>query len=112
MELLKLTDKVYEQYKLSVKGNTDISKDQAARKLTRNVLLAKELPPKSKIDRLLGIKLYAYGNLHILVRRGKVVNVSNHYGGEYHTGWEFDKKKYIELTKQLGIEDDKFNRRK
>jgi hypothetical protein len=112
MNLLKLTDKAYEQYQLSVKGNIGISKDQAARKLTRNVLLAKELPPKTKLDRLLGNKTYAYGNLHIDIRRGKVVKVSNHYGRDCHNGWEFNKKKYIELTKQLGIEDNKFNRRK
>jgi hypothetical protein len=111
MELLRLTDKAYEQYKVSVKGNKDISKDQAARKLTRNVLLAKELPPRNTLERFIGNRMHMYGNLHILVRRGKIVNVFNHYGGDYHNGWEFDKRRYIELTKQLGIEDNKFNRR-
>jgi hypothetical protein len=108
LKVLKLTDKAFEMYRKHVKGNQNTSRDQAALKLTRNVLLAKEIPPRNTVERLIGNKLYAYGNLHILVRRGKVVNVFNHYGGEYHDGWQFDKQKYIELTKQLGIEDSKF----
>lgn len=108
MKLLKLSDKAYEQYRTKVKGNENITRDQASKKITRNVLLAKEVPPRYTLDRLLGSKLYHYGNLHIIVRWGKVLQIYNHFGGQYHNDWVLDKEKYIKLTKELGIEDSKY----
>jgi hypothetical protein len=105
LKILKLSDEVYEHYKSNIKGNENITKDQAARKLTRNVMLAMEITPRNALDRLKGNKLYYYGNLHILVRRGKVVHLSNHYGGKHFGGWFKDEKRYVQLTKELGIID-------
>ena len=103
MKILKLSDEVYQYYKTMIRGNEDITKDQAERKLTRNVMLGVEVPPRNTLERLKGNKLYYYGNLHIVVRWGKVVYLSNHYGGKHYNQWEPNEQKYIELTKKLGI---------
>lgn len=105
MELLKLTTSAYRSYRKKVKGNKDISYDLACKKLTRNVLLAKEIPPRDQSDVEKGNKLYHYGNLHILVKDGWVIHIKNHRISNEYTGWEFDPFKYVELTLQLGIVD-------
>lgn len=103
MKLLKLTDEVFQYYKENVKGNENISEDQAARKLTRNVLLAMPVPQRSPVERLIGNMKYIYGNLYIVVRRNKVVHISNQSGGKRYGGWFKDQAKYDELTKLLEI---------
>jgi hypothetical protein len=103
LKILELTDKVFQYYRENTRDNKNISRDQAARKLTRNVMLAKEVPPRNAIDRLLGNKMYHYGNLHLVVRRGKVVHIKNYKNQNNYKGWEFNPHKYVELTKKLGI---------
>lgn len=104
MKVLRLTDKAYEQYKAQVKGNEAITKDQAARKLTRNVALARYIPPRNEKEAGIGNKLYAYGNLLILVRRGKVMQIFNLHS-QQNNGWVRDERLYIQLTQELGIID-------
>ncbi|PLR99523.1 hypothetical protein [Bacillus sp. T33-2] len=108
MKLLKVTDDVFQYYKENVRGNKDITLDQARRKLTRNVMLAKKVVPKDDIQRIIGTKIYHYGNLHITVRWNKVIHIVNHRSGKHYGGWKLDRRKYEQLTKELGIQDDKF----
>ena len=89
-------------------GKPEITMDQVKRKLTRNTILAKPIISKSKLDKLLGIQVYAYGNLYITVRWNKVIDIENHKGDLLHPEWKINKKLYIELSKNLGIESSKF----
>jgi hypothetical protein len=104
LRILEITNKVYDYYRLNTKGNEEISKDQAARKLTRNVILAMPVPPRSEFESLLGNRKYVYGNLHIIIRGDRIIHIYNHYGGKKaYGGWIRDEERYAELTKQLGI---------
>jgi hypothetical protein len=105
LELLNLTNKAFRYYSKRVKGNEDITYDLARRKLTRNVMLAAEIPPRDQSDLEKGNKLYHYGNLHILVKGDWVINIKNHRNTNSYTGWELDRFKYVELTIALGIVD-------
>jgi hypothetical protein len=106
LKILKLTDEVFQYYRENVRDNENISRDQAARKLTRNVLLAMEVPPRNFLETWTGNTKYIYGNLHIIVKRGKVIKLFNNYGkAKAYGGWFLDKKKYTQLTKELGIID-------
>jgi hypothetical protein len=68
-------------------------------------MLAAEIPPRDQSDVDKGNKMYHYGNLHILVKGGWIINIKNHYDINEYTGWEFDPFKYVELTLALGIVD-------
>ncbi|QJI52402.1 hypothetical protein [Psychrobacillus phage Perkons] len=105
MKLLRVSGKALNSYRKSVKGNEFTTKDQARRKLTRNVALANEVLHKSEFQRFIGTKVYTYGNLHITVRFGKVVEIVNHSGGHHYKSWKKDMKKYAKLTKELNITD-------
>lgn len=112
MKLLKATQKALQQYKETVKGNKMISTDEALKKLTRNVQLVKESAPERIALTWKGLR-YSYGNLDITVRFGKVVEVVNHKDyRERPDDWDFPKKRYIQLNKELGIVDCKFNKKK
>lgn len=99
IELLELTDKVYHYYRKNVKGNINITEDQARRKITRNMHLAF----KYKDDGT--NKSYSYGCLRFTVKNGKVIWIKNWM--KKHKVWEMDAKKYTELSKAYGIEDYK-----
>lgn len=93
--ILKLTPTAYEQYKSSVKGNQDISFDEAARKLSRNVHYVKDVLPE-KITRNWFDVTYLYGNMDITVRFGKIVSIVNYKGGG--VSLKIDKKYYNALS--------------
>jgi hypothetical protein len=103
MEIVELTDKVFRYYTKKVKHNKNITYDQARLKLTRNIMLAKKIPPRDESDIEKGNALYQYGNLLILVRNGTVIHLKNHRGENSYTGWELDRFKYVDLTRELGI---------
>lgn len=105
MKLLGVSRRSLNQYRTTVRGNETTVKDQVKRKLTRNVDCANEIEHPSEFQRFIGTKLYTYGNLHITVRWGKVVNIKNHEGGYHFKSWKKDMKKYKRLTKELGILD-------
>ncbi|PAD70833.1 hypothetical protein CHH83_01905 [Bacillus sp. 7586-K] len=112
MKLLEITDEALEQYRTTVRGNENITYDQAQRKLTRNVILVKDFAPE-RIKRswlTLG-KNFAYGNLHIIVRSGKIIKIVNHKGRKQDS-WNPPKHEYIKLCKLLGIEDNKYKKKK
>jgi hypothetical protein len=103
LKILKLTDKVYDTYKSFVRHNDDITRELAEKKLTRNVMLAKEVEPRSEFEKQIGNRVYQYGNLQIVVRRDKVVHIWNNKGVNAYTNWELDIVKYVELSRELGI---------
>jgi phosphopentomutase len=105
LELLKLTDKAYDQYKRFVRHNEDITRELAEKKLTRNVMLAKEIEPRGEFEKQIGNRAWQYGNLLIITRRDKVVHIWNTKGINGYKNWELDKVKYYELSKELGIID-------
>lgn len=108
MKLLNVSNDVLQYYREKVRGNENITLDQARKKLTRNVMLAKKVTPRKRLDRLLGISLYQYGNLHMKLRWNKIIYIKNHRSGKHYGNWKLDKEKYIRLSEELGIEEVKF----
>lgn len=98
MRKLQLTNKTYQEYKETVKGNETTSRKQAELKMTRNMQLA------HKSKRAQEGEHYKYGCLHFIVAKGKVVWIQNNNKPE--KGWKKDIKRYLELNKELGIESD------
>ncbi|MFT0803302.1 hypothetical protein VSK91_19875 [Bacillus swezeyi] len=105
MKMLKVTDNALNYYRESVKGNKNITKEQARAKLTRNVKLVQDEAPERVLRSGLFSKVYMYHDLHITVRNGKVIKVVNLKRPR------FSKKRYIELSKALGIKDIKYYRK-
>jgi hypothetical protein len=98
-EILKFKKGLFDYYKKNVSGNDEITLDQAQRKMTRNMLLAAE----ADSTKFYGQK-YMYGNLHFIVNdRGVITWMKNkQYSPQ---GWRADKKLYVQLSEELGIED-------
>lgn len=71
MKVLKVNDFALQSYRSFVKGNRSLSSNEVAKKLTRNVLLAK------KIAEIENQAWYAYGKLRILVEDNTVTCVMN-----------------------------------
>jgi hypothetical protein len=105
LKILKMTDEAFEAYRTQVNGNENITRDQAERKLTRNVMLGMPVPPRNFLEAWVGNRKYIYGNLHIIVKRDCITHLFNHKGKneKCYDGWFKDHKKYEMLTKQLEI---------
>lgn len=99
MKLLAFKNSAYEQYKQTVSDNENLSHNQACRKMTRNMLLARKA-----ISTGYDSQLYMYGSLHFLVKDNKVVWISNKR--RVPVGWKLNKKEYLRLTKKLAIDED------
>jgi hypothetical protein len=107
MRLLNLKESAYNTYKREVKGNTNVTFDQAKRKLTRNILLAVE---RTSLKNILKCEQqYIYGCLRITVRFGTIIKIENHIQDTI-PGWTCDQQRYEEISKQLGIYENKFKR--
>ena len=105
IKLVTLSRGVLRTYRENVKGNEDLSKLDIRKKLTRNVLLAKEDENATGLfENLLGVRYYTYGNLHIRTWFNHVLTVENHKGGHHYKGWRKDHKRYDKLNKDLEIE--------
>lgn len=109
IKVLDLKESAFEEYRTQVKGNTNISFELAQKKLTRNVLLAAE--NKSWKNKLLLQREYLYGHLRIIVRLGEIIKVENHID-EVDPSWWLNQKKYIYLSRALGIKQDKYKPKK
>ena len=111
MEVLGITEKALSYYRENVKGNKTITPDQALLKMIRNVSLVKETHPE-RVKKRLFFTEYAYGNMIIKVNRKKqvfeIVNKSGCFSDQ--NDWKFPKRRYIELSKELGIKDCKFSK--
>lgn len=105
MKLIRLSKKAYELYRTTVRDNEDITYGQSRHKLTRNIILAKNITPVEERIKLIQTQVFAFGNLYITVRLNKVVDIKNHKGRNVHRDWKFDEKRYIELNEILGIVD-------
>lgn len=95
---LKMTDSAFNYYKNSVKGNKNITYEQACLKMTRNMMLA--LPVKKNNGKRL---VYMYGTLHFTVQNGRVNWIGNQR--PIPAVWYKDRVRYDEITKTLGIVD-------
>lgn len=105
MRLLNLKESAFNQYREQVKGNTNISFDQARRKLTRNILLAAE---RKRLKNFIRCQQeWIYGNLKIIVRFGTIIEIENHIK-DIVPGWTLDQQKYERISKELGIYENKF----
>ncbi|MCY7779554.1 hypothetical protein P9D47_14030 [Bacillus haynesii] len=100
MKMLKVTNDALNYYRESVKGNKYITEEQAR---ARNLKLVQSTGACTK--KWLFSKVYMYHDLHITVRNGKVIKIINHKRPR------FSKKRYIELSKALGIKDIKYYRK-
>jgi len=99
VDLLKVSDNVLDYYRNNVRGNEKITLDQLQRKLTRNMKLAHKEDSAGYRN-----QMYKYGSLWFTVcSRGKVRWIKNKCN--MPVGWMLDKKEYIRLSKELGIED-------
>ena len=87
----------------------NVSFDQARRKLTRNILLAAER--KSLKNTLKRQREFIYGNMRIIVKSGTIVEIEN-YITDVVPDWTKDEEKYEQITKELGIHEDKNKKRK
>lgn len=108
MKLLKVSDKAFKKYKSTVRGNENITYEQAQKKLTRNAVLVKETAPE-RIKRKWFNVTYSYGNLDIICRFGTVIDIVNHKG-VFDSNWKFPRHSYQHLNKVMGIPDDKFKK--
>jgi hypothetical protein len=99
-QLLSFKKGLFEYYQVHVQGNGQITYDQAARKMTRNLQLAEKVDSTGHRG-----QLYKYGSLHFIVdKENRIVWIKNYC--RIPDGWALNKKEYLRLNKQLGIEDD------
>ncbi|MEW5569697.1 hypothetical protein [Rossellomorea marisflavi] len=98
-QVLSFAKGLYRYYKEQVNGNEDIPLDQARRKMTRNMLLAHKANSEGYRS-----QKYMYGSLHFCVNdRGVITWIRNRQYSPQ--GFSMDHGKYIEVSKDLGIED-------
>lgn len=95
---LGITKNALHSYRTGFKGNTTISKNDAIKKLTRNILLSTENRQKG-INRH-GAFTFYYGFQIIRVKDGIIIGVSN---AKRAIAFKKDWNKYLELNKKLGI---------
>jgi hypothetical protein len=102
--LLEIKQSAFEYYRNNVRGNETISYEQAQKKLTRNVILAAE---RKRLKNFIRCEQeYVYGCLKIIVRFGTIVEIEN-YITDIVLDWTKDEEKYEQITKELGITEDK-----
>lgn len=97
MKTLEVTGFAFYSYRNFVKGNEYIKKEEAEKKLTRNVILGKRI--SKDMD---GKVWYAYGQMRMLVKdHEQIICVLNNRG--VIKGWEPDYYKKEVLNKFFGI---------
>ncbi|MGD7046998.1 hypothetical protein FZC83_02035 [Rossellomorea marisflavi] len=98
-EILRFGRGLFDYYREHVNGNEDISYDQARRKMTRNMRLAFKADSEGYRT-----QKYMYGSLHFCVNeRGIITWIRNRQYSPQ--GFNIDPVRYIEVSKELGIED-------
>jgi len=121
LQLVEMSGRAFEDYRKNVRNNTDITKDMAQRKLTRNIICAKKVEAKEEhIEK--GNTAYQYGNMFIVVgKKGKnkdrdvVTYIKNGKKEKmsalekYMSYWEVDQELYAQLSDLLGIEKEHRN---
>lgn len=104
MKKLKMDRRIYNEYVTTVQNNEDTSLEQAQLKMTRNAQLA-IVSPRRNTRGVITSTHYRYGSLQFIVnKKDKIVWMQNYTG--HPKGWKRDNKRYLELNKELGIEED------
>lgn len=102
VEFLTFNESTLNYYRKKVKGNEDISDDQARRKMTRNMLLAYPYKRESSVKKH-PRTWYSYGSLRFIVKDNKVTSLINHQ--RVFKAWVKDWDKYKELNARFDIEE-------
>jgi len=97
MTKLTMTRKTFDEYRSTVRGNENITLEEALKKLQRNIELAECRPRENG-------NYYAYGKLHFIVsEKNVVVWLKNNCTAPKE--WKKDNKKYLKISKELDISD-------
>lgn len=101
IQLLNVSERVYEKYKRSVKNNEDTSLDTCRRKLTRNFILGTEVMSDYENQYI----VRKYGKLRIFVdmKDMNIVNIENRK--ENRKRCYMNPREKEELNKLLGLEN-------
>lgn len=102
MKILTLNRSSFEYYTRKVKGNSEISLDQAARKMTRNKNLS-FIYRKDSPEKLNPRTWHAYGALRFMVQNDEVKWMENNC--KMFPMWFNDWDEYLRLSKELEIEE-------
>lgn len=101
IQLLNVSERVYEKYKRSVKNNGNISLDTCRRKLTRNFILGTEVMSDYENQYI----VRKYGKLRIFVdmKDMNIVNIENRKENSHRC--YINPRERDELNKLLGLEN-------
>ena len=99
MEIIfKLSSKAFEQYR-QTKGNESTHYRMASLKMYRNMKLSKLLYTNGNK------KVYQYGSMKFKVVNDNLVVWMHNYQ-KVPRDWQLDKKEYVRLSRELGIDQD------
>lgn len=100
IKIYEITPEALDYYRKNTKGNQYKPEGVVVLKLSRNIHLAHK-------EKKLSETIYTYGNLRIVTRLGKIIELSNSRDNKIE-GWKEDKEEYNRISKLLGIRDNKF----
>ena len=103
IKIYEITPEALDYYRKKTLNNKNKPEWVVVMKLARNIHLAHK-------QKKLTETVYTYGNLKIVTRLDKIVELSNHPDNMVK-GWKVDKKEYSRISKLLGIKDDKFKKK-
>ena len=103
IKIFEITPEALDYYRKNTLNNSNKPEWVVVMKLARNIHLAHK-------QKKLSETIYTYGNLKIVTRLGKIVELNNSPDNEIE-GWKLDKKEYRRISKLLGIKDDKFKKK-
>lgn len=102
IDFLTFNESTLNYYRKSIRGNEDISEDQARRKMTRNMMLAYPYRQESRAKKH-PRTFYTYGSLRFIVRDNIVISLINHQ--KVFKVWKKDWDKYNELNIRFEIDE-------
>lgn len=103
IKIYEITPEALDYYRNNVKGNYRTPEAVVIMKLSRNIMLAE------KEKRLLET-IYTYGNLRIVTKRDKIVEIDNHPRNMKPT-WRIDVAEKKRINKVLGIREDRYKKK-
>ena len=101
LKVYKLTYGAYEHYRTRIKGNKEVTHNEARRKLTRNINLA--ILSNEWTSNGSKMKLYCYGCLHIIIREDTIIRIKY---GTPDVRFKFNQRQYDRLTKRLDLDSE------
>ena len=100
IKIYEITPEALDYYRKNTKGNENKPEGVVVLKLSRNIHLAHK-------EKKLSETIYTYGNLRIVTRLGKIIEINNSPNNKVK-GWVEDMQEYNRVSKLLGIRDNKF----